>query len=279
MKITSNREELLKSIELKIIEGNQLIELNISQELNTNKNSFCKWREDTIELLNNFFHENSFALKFESEVIYLENRFSKSDTSLQIKKAINQGITFLKRLCDDILNGVYDDVDVENNIPKEIAIIIIKRIMDNFYKYIEAMYESQVHGKAKILKKDLDKIKIGNEYDVQRILYSIIKPIFPLARLEVPDDTGYNSVRYDIYVDEYDVVIEVKCTRNSMTERTLEEEIGSDIYHYQTKNVFFFIYDKDKIIKNVDAFIRAYTRREDDFDKNVDAIVIQPVLL
>lgn len=279
MKITSNTERFLNSIELKIIEGNQLIELNISQELNTNKNSFCKWREDTIELLNNFFHENSFALKFESEVIYLENRFSKSDTRLQIKKAINQGITFLKRLCDDILNGVYDDVDVENNIPKEIAIIIIKRIMDNFYKYIEAMYESQVHGKAKILKKDLDKIKIGNEYDVQRILYSIIKPIFPLARLEVPDDAGYNSVRYDIYVDEYDVVIEVKCTRNSMTERTLEEEIGSDIYHYQTKNVFFFIYDKDKIIKNVDAFIRAYTRREDDFDKNVDAIVIQPVLL
>lgn len=279
MKITSNREELLKSIELKIIEGNQLIELNIYQELNTYKNSFYKWREDTIELLNNFFYENSFALKFESEVIYLENRFSKSDTSLQIKKAINQGITFLKRLCDDILNGVYDDVDVENNISKEIAIIIIKRIMYNFYKHIEAMYESQVHGKAKILKKDLDKIKIGNEYDVQRILYSIIKPIFPLARLEVPDDTGYNSVRYDIYVDEYDVVIEVKCTRNSMTERTLEEEIGSDIYHYQTKNVFFFIYDKDKIIKNVDAFIRAYTRSEDDFDKNVDAIVIQPVLL
>ncbi len=64
-----------------------------------------------------------------------------------------------------------------------------------------------------------------------------------------------------------------------MTERTIEEEIGSDIYHYQTKNVFFFIYDKDKIIKNIDAFIKSYTKNENNFDKNVDAIVIQPVLL
>lgn len=99
----------------------------------------------------------------------------------------------------------------------------------------------------------------------------LIKPIFPLSRLEVPSVAANNSVKYDICTDEYDVVIEVKCSRNSMTEGTLEAEIGSDINNYQTKNV----YDKDKIIKNVDAFIKSYSKNYNNFNKNVDAIVIQ----
>lgn len=44
----------------------------------------------------------------------------------------------------------------------------------------------------------------------------LIKPIFPLARLEVPSVAEYNSVRYDICIDEYDVAIEVKCSRNKL---------------------------------------------------------------
>lgn len=60
------------------------------------------------------------------------------------------------------------------------------------------MYEAPVHGKAAITKEKLDEIKIGNEYDVQRILFSLIKPIFPEARLEVSDDNGYGTSRYDM---------------------------------------------------------------------------------
>ncbi|WP_338078416.1 PD-(D/E)XK nuclease domain-containing protein [Anoxybacteroides rupiense] len=54
-------------------------------------------------------------------------------------------------------------------------------------------------------KEDLDKTKIENEHDVQRMLYSLIRPIFPDARLEVVDDAGYASVRYDIVLDEYGI--------------------------------------------------------------------------
>ncbi|MDF2505739.1 hypothetical protein [Clostridium sp.] len=98
----------------------------------------------------------------------------------------------------------------------------------------------------------------------------LIKPIFPMERLEVPNDAGYNSVKYDIHIDEYDVAIEVKCSRNSITGRTFEEEFGSEIYHYQTQNV----YNKDKIIKNIDASIKSYTKNGNYFNKNIDAIVI-----
>ncbi|SJU05230.1 Uncharacterised protein [Clostridioides difficile] len=44
------------------------------------------------------------------------------------------------------------------------------------------MYLDTVHGKGNITNQQLENIKIGNEYDVQRILFSLIKPIFPNAK-------------------------------------------------------------------------------------------------
>jgi len=138
----------------------------------------------------------------------------------------------------------------EAHIDKTTASTIIRKILRNFHKHIEAMYQDEVHGNGTIKKEDLDKIKIGNEYDVQRILYSLIKPIFPDARLEVVNDAGYNSVRYDIVIDEYGIVVEVKCTRENMTERKLTEELGADSFHYKADQLFLFIFDKVKLIKN-----------------------------
>jgi hypothetical protein len=139
------------------------------------------------------------------------------------------------------------------------------------------MYETNVHGKAHITKEKLDAIKIGNEYDVQRILYSIVKPIFPEARLEVSDDAGYGTIRYDIIIEKYNVAIEVKCSRPSMTERLLREELGSDAFHYKYSNIFFFLYDKDKIVKNKTAFIENYSKVYDN--KPIETIIIQPINL
>lgn len=122
-------------------------------------------------------------------------------------------------------------------------------------------------------KEDLDKTKIENEHDV----YSLIRPIFPDARLEVVDDAGYASVRYDIVLDEYGMVIEVKCTRENMTERKLREELGSDSFHYEADHLFLFIFDKVKLIKNPDAFEKAFRREKHGFDKELETIIIREI--
>lgn len=62
-----------------------------------------------------------------------------------------------------------------------------------------------------------------------------------------------------------------------MTERKLTEEIGSDIFHYKYKNLFFFIYDKEKIIKDIDHFNKEYNKKINE--KNINTIVIQPITL
>src|SRR5665648_558018 len=141
------------------------------------------------------------------------------------------------------------------------------------------MYQSTVHGNGTIKKEDLDLIKIGNEYDIQRILYALIRPIFPETRMEVTEDAGYRSIRSDIFLDEYNIAIEVKCTRTSMTIRNLTEELGADAFHYKSEYLFIFVYDKEKIILNIDAFKKAYKRDKKTFDKDGEAFVVQPITL
>ena len=126
---------------------------------------------------------------------------------------------------------------------------------------------------------ELKKIQIGNEYDLQRMLYALLVPIFPLIRQEAESDNGYGGVRADLYLEEYDLIIETKCTRASMIEKKLLEELGADRFHYKAKTVFFFVYDKKNIIKNPDVFKAAFVREQEKNGKNIKVIVLQPVEL
>lgn len=241
--------------------------------------SFDLWRDDVKNRLHLLFTNQSIKENFLIETKVIPNRFSEIHTKREMDSAFRKGKRFLENLVIEIEQGRYSSIAIQATIDIETAIEIIRRLLNNFYKHIETMYQAEVHGNSKFRKEDLDKIKIGNEYDVQRVLYSLIKPIFPTARLEKADDGGYRSVRYDIVLDDYNIVIEVKCTRDSMSERNLTEELGSDSFHYKADHLFLFIYDKVKLIKNPDAFSQSFIRNIHDFDKTVETIIIQGIVL
>ena len=88
-------------------------------------------------------------------------------------------------------------------------------VLDNYYLFLESLLERPPHKRGGIQKEQLSALKIQNEYDVQHLLYAYLKPLYPLARAEVSEDTGYGTVRTDIFLDS-EHVIEIKCTRNSM---------------------------------------------------------------
>ncbi|MFD2615842.1 PD-(D/E)XK nuclease domain-containing protein [Terrilactibacillus laevilacticus] len=246
-------------------------------ELNKgNLSLFEDWKSDVKNTLDQMFSEKSISKDFLNETIVFVNKFSETDTTNKVNNAYKKAIVFLENLKSNIESGIYLS-EIDDSIDRSVAIIIIRRILLNFYMHIKAMYQNDVHGNGKIKKDDLDKIRIGNEYDVQRILYSLIKPIFPYARLEVFDDAGYNSVRYDIILDEYGIVIEVKCTRPSMTEHKITEELGADSFHYKADHLFLFIFDKEKVIKDPKVFEKAFNRKKNDFGKELETIVIQEV--
>lgn len=247
---------------------NQVKKLRETYDGKNIKNLF----DETNKLVKESISSNNVIDKLKAEEFYQEIKYSKEKTNENINSAKEKTISFLCELKENIENKEIK-FENRNDFSEEYANLIISKILSNFYKHIEVMYNSTPHAKAGIKKELLDKIKIKNEYDVQRILYSIIKPIFPEARVEVSDDT----VRYDIFIEEYSIVIEVKCSRGSMTERKLTEEIGSDIFHYKYKNLFFFIYDKEKIIKDIDHFNKEYNKKINE--KNINTIVIQPITL
>lgn len=240
--------------------------------------SFEKWRKDVKKALDRHFSNDLISNNFIAQTKVLPNKFSKNDTNSKVGDALKISKDELENLKKDIELGRYSlENRNENLIDKTMVLIIIRKILNNFYKHIEAMYQDKVHGKGTIKKEDLDRINIGNEYDVQRILYSIIRPIFPEARLEVVEDTGYHSVRSDIKLDQYSVVIEVKCTRTNMTEHKLAEELGADSFHYNSEYLFLFIFDKEKLIKNPDAFKQAFKRNRQNFGKEVETVIVQEI--
>ena len=139
--------------------------------------------------------------------------------------------------------------------------------------FLYEFFRGKPHGKSSIDMDGLKKFQINNEYDLQYILYSYLKPIYPLCRMEVPEDTGYETVRTDIYINQ-GTVLETKCSRPSMSQKKLIEEIEADITHYGASNIFFYIYDKEKIIDNPELFKKTYENK--NYEKNIYIEILQP---
>ena len=190
---------------------------------------------------------------------YLPNNYSERDTKEKIEQAKKR-----------ILEYIYEIMDTSMEDKR------ILSILENFYLFLEGLIEREPHRGAGIQKEQLETLKIKNEYDVQHLLFAYMRPLYPMARTEVSEDTGYNTVRVDIALDMKNV-IEVKCTRKGMYQKKLIEEIEADMVHYSAKAIYFFIYDKEKIIENPLNFKTAYEKKI--VNKQIHIIIHQPKIL
>ena len=89
--------------------------------------------------------------------------------------------------------------------------------MENFYLFLEALTEYTPDKRGGAQKEDWQKMKVCNEYDLQHLLYAVLKPLYPGIRKEVALDSGIGMVRADIEIPELEMILEVKYTRESMT--------------------------------------------------------------
>ncbi|MGL5751148.1 MAG: hypothetical protein ACRCXT_11510 [Paraclostridium sp.] len=224
-----------------------------------------------------YINENEEIETLRHSCTYIKNDFSNIKNRENIEGAKGRAIEKLKRIKRYINQNKLNLIDYKANFDEYNSILILKKILNNFHMHTKVMYLDKCHGKGHIQNNQLDLIKIGNEYDVQRMLYSLIKPIFPDAKTEVVEGVGCSTVRYDIDIDSCEATIEVKCSRPSMTERSLNEEMGSDSFHYKRKNIIFFVYDKESIISNIESYKKTYNKVFDD--KYIDIIIIQPIRL
>lgn len=198
-------------------------------------------------------------MELEQRAYYPVNEYSDKETRDNLDAARKRVIEYL----EEIMTGF----------PADDHLLII---LDNYYLFLESLLERSPHKRGGIQKEQLSALKIQNEYDVQHLLYAYLKPLYPLARAEVSEDTGYGTVRTDIYLNS-EQVIEVKCTRSNMKQKKLIEEIEADMVHYHAKYIYFFIYDKEKIIENPLLFRSTYENKLKG--KQIHIVIHQPKIL
>ena len=135
-------------------------------------------------------------MELEQRAYYPVNEYSDKETINNLDAAKKRVIQYLEEI---MIGSPADDQLL---------------ILENYYLFLEALLERPPHKRGGIQREQLSGLKIQNEYDVQHLLYAYLKPLYPLARAEVSEDTGYGTVRTDIFVYS-EHVIEVNCSRNS----------------------------------------------------------------
>ncbi len=200
--------------------------------------------------------EPKYLQELEKRAFYYVNEYSEKDTLQNINEAKKRVTEYIYEL-------------MAGAVPHDLLLFVL----ENFYFFLENLLEREPNKKGGIQKEYLDAIRIKNEYDIQFFLYAYLKPLYPEARAEVSEDTGYSTVRTDIYI-EPDKVIEIKCSRKSMQVKKLLEEIEADIVHYSASNIYFFIYDKEKIIKEPLSLKNHFEKKIKE--KNIHIIIHQP---
>ena len=198
-------------------------------------------------------------MELEQRAYYPINEYSDKETRNNLDAATKRVIEYL----EEIMTGSPADDQ-------------LLTVLDNYYLFLESLLERPPHKRGGIQKEQLSALKIQNEYDVQHLLYAYLNPLYPLARAEVSEDTGYGTVRTDIFLDS-EHVIEIKCTRNSMKLKKLTEEIEADMVHYSAEHIYFFIYDKEKIIENPQLFRNTYENKVKG--KQIHMVIHQPKIL
>lgn len=198
-------------------------------------------------------------MELEQRAYYLVNEYSDKETNDNLDAAAKRVIEYL----EEIMTGSPADDQ-------------LLTVLENYYLFLESLLERPPHKRGGIQKEQLSGLKIQNEYDIQYLLYAYLKPLYPLARAEVSEDTGYGTVRTDIFLDS-EHVIEVKCTRNSMKLKKLTEEVEADMVHYSAEHIYFFIYDKEKSIENPQLFRSTYENKVKG--KRIHIVIHQPKIL
>ena len=163
---------------------------------------------------------------------------------------------FVKKCHDDLIvsKGVFIDYLREMQDKKTNAENVnhhdkVEQIFKRFKKI--AVQLTHRHDKRETL-------RIQDEYDVQDLLRALLSLYFDDVRAEewTPSYAG-SSLRIDFLIPEIEAVIEVKKTRDGLTDKKLSEELIVDIEKYQAhptcKKIYCFVYDPDMILRNPTA--------------------------
>lgn len=223
-----NKEKIIRELENLMEKGEGLI-ISAGSLGDISRPEFNSWRAEILTVL----------------------RVSKLNVSEYIEQIKNEGNQFeshvialnstLLTIIEQINKGILDGAESERNVDAELV-----NIFDKFHKVVRQLRTR--HDSRNTL-------EIYDEYDVQDLLHALLLLHFNDIRAEewTPSYAG-GSLRMDFLLKDEGIVIEVKKTRQSMTAKSLGEELLIDREKYKAhpdcKMLYCFVYDPEGLLGN-----------------------------
>ena len=169
---------------------------------------------------------------------------SESDGKQQYANGLNRATATLRNLVENISNESPQN-NAGNSI-RESALRVIENLCHRFHRVVLQL-RTRNRGKTPFV--------IEDEYDVQYLFNGLLRVYFDDVRAEEPTQSfaGKGS-RMDFLMKNEKIVLEIKHTRDTLTEKEIGDEFFSDLHRYEVhlecEHLVFFIYDPRNIIEN-----------------------------
>lgn len=146
--------------------------------------------------------------------------------------------------------------NIEHTHHKDWFVDILLKILNGIHNSIARITDSKNrHAKRN------NTFKIEDEYDLQDLVWTILKPIFPEMVDEVPLPKHMaKSSRADFYIPEIKTILELKYIKSEDYAKGIPEQLDNDITWYgelsQAENLIFYVLKGDKIAFPFDPTIK-----------------------
>jgi REase_DpnII-MboI len=218
---------------------------------------FTKWKRDTEISIERIFGNDTRHIKDFKNISYsLDYDYERA-----FKQGLEKGRTILESMIQEI-----EDYWDENNTNQPIipALDNIKILCNRFHLFARQL---------KFRHSSRNTIEINDEYDVQDLFHALLTLYFDDIRDEqwTPSYAGVAS-RVDFLLKQEQTVIELKKTREKLTNKEIGEQLIVDITRYKShpdcKTLICFVYDPEKRIKNPRGI-------ENDLSKPTDGLPVK----
>lgn len=180
--------------------------------------------------------------------------------------------TFLQKI-EDILNDKEKMKDFRGISDKSKIHQELNELLSRFHRFIKQL-ERSPHKKS-----TLPTLSISNEYDVQHILYAVLKLKFDDVRDEeyTPSYAG-GSTKMDFLLKNHKIVIEVKVASENLKDKDIGKQLIEDIAKYSAhpdcETLYCFIYDPNHNLINPTGLIKDLSKEDQTPKVN---IIINPI--
>lgn len=160
------------------------------------------------------------------------------------------------------------------------GIIVRENVLPNLNLVISILNTfPDVVSRLKYRRKGKIALEISDEYDVQDILYVMLKGAFSTLQYEDPTPKdGLTSARADFVIGDLSTYIEIKYISEKGKEKDIQDECMLDIQKYGTQDncykIVFFIYDPHKCVDNQFSFKAALERNRSIEGKEIEVITL-----